>query len=222
MNVLKRTQANLNAYPSNNGFVSACMNTPVPPGPISVPVVEDIDSLCLRSVADGDQRAFASLVERWQSHLINFFYRSTGNRDDAEDLAQETFLDLYRAARRYEARSSFKAFLFTLARRRLIDGYRKKPAAHSSTLTRPRILYKSMPITRITAPRSKKRFIGHSLTCPQISARPFCCSNNRASLMKKLPKLSAAVLVRLKAGFIAPAPISAKLLPNFTNKQLLS
>lgn len=126
MNVHNRTQANLNAYPLNNGFVSACMNTPVPPDPIPVPAVEDIDSLCLRSVADGDQRAFASLVERWQSHLINFFYRSTGNRDDAEDLAQETFLDLYRAAPRYEARSSFKAFLFTLARRRLIDGYRKK------------------------------------------------------------------------------------------------
>ncbi len=108
MNVHNRTQANLNAYPLNNGFVSACMNTPVPPDPIPVPAVEDIDSLCLRSVADGDQRAFASLVERWQSHLINFFYRSTGNRDDAEDLAQETFLDLYRAAPRYEARSSFK------------------------------------------------------------------------------------------------------------------
>ena len=149
MNVLKRTQANLNAYPSNNGFVSACMNTPVPPGPISVPVVEDIDSLCLRSVADGDQRAFASLVERWQSHLINFFYRSTGNRDDAEDLAQETFLDLYRSAPRYQARSSFKAFLFTLARRRLIDGYRKK-ARRPLQYIDPAETYKSMPITRIT------------------------------------------------------------------------
>ncbi len=106
--------------------MSACMNSPSPPSPVAAPAVEDIDSLCLRSVADGDPGAFASLVERWQSHLINFFHRSTGNRDDAEDLAQETFLDLYRSAPRYEARSSFKAFLFTLARRRLIDGYRKK------------------------------------------------------------------------------------------------
>ena len=49
-----------------------------------------------------------------------------GNRADAEDLAQETFLELYRAAGRYQARGSFKAYLFTVARRRLIDSYRKR------------------------------------------------------------------------------------------------
>ena len=90
------------------------------------PLVEDIDSACLRAIAAGDRSAFASLVERWQIQLINFFYRSTHNRADAEDLAQETFLDLYRAAPRYTARGTFSAFIFTLARRRLIDSYRKR------------------------------------------------------------------------------------------------
>ncbi|CAA6677894.1 MULTISPECIES: RNA polymerase sigma factor [unclassified Lentimonas] len=89
------------------------------------PIVEDIDSACLRALAEGDRSAFASLVERWQTRLINFFYRSTHNRADAEDLAQETFLELYRAASRYTARGTFNAFIFTLARRRLIDSYRK-------------------------------------------------------------------------------------------------
>jgi RNA polymerase sigma-70 factor (ECF subfamily) len=88
--------------------------------------IEAIDSLCMRSTAQGDRKAFANLVERWQTRLINFFYRSTGNRADAEDLAQETFVELYRSASRYEARGSFRAFIFTLARRRLIDNYRKK------------------------------------------------------------------------------------------------
>lgn len=87
---------------------------------------EDIDSICMRSIAEGDREAFASLVERWQTRLINFFYRSTNNRADAEDLAQETFIELYRVAPRYEARGTFNAFIFTLARRRLIDSYRKK------------------------------------------------------------------------------------------------
>ena len=88
--------------------------------------IEDIDSLCMRAIADGDRQAFSNLVERWQRRLINFFYRATGNRADAEDLAQETFVELYRGAPRYEARGSFNAFVFTLARRRLIDNYRKK------------------------------------------------------------------------------------------------
>jgi len=88
-------------------------------------VTEDIDSLCLRAIAAGDRDAFSDLVERWQTRLINYFYRSTGNRSDAEDLAQETFIELYRAAPRYQSRGSFSAFIFTLARRRLIDNYRK-------------------------------------------------------------------------------------------------
>lgn len=88
--------------------------------------VEDIDSVCLRALAEGDRAAFAQIVERWQTRLINFFYRSTGNRADAEDLAQETFIELHRAASRYQPQGSFSAFVFTLARRRLIDGYRKK------------------------------------------------------------------------------------------------
>ena len=88
-------------------------------------LVEDIDSAALRALAEGDPAAFAQIVDRWQIRLINFFYRSTGNRADAEDLAQETFIELNRAATRYQARGTFSAFIFTLARRRLIDSYRK-------------------------------------------------------------------------------------------------
>ena len=92
----------------------------------SRPLVKDIDSVCLIALAEGDRSAFAQIVDRWQTRLINFFYRSTGNRADAEDLAQETFIELHRAAGRYKPQGSFNAFIFTLARRRLIDGYRKK------------------------------------------------------------------------------------------------
>jgi RNA polymerase sigma-70 factor (ECF subfamily) len=88
-------------------------------------VVENIDSACMHAAADGDMKAFRSIVDRWQSRLVSFFYRNLGNRGDAEDLSQETFLHLYRALPRYEARNAFSAFLFTLARRRLIDFQRR-------------------------------------------------------------------------------------------------
>ena len=87
---------------------------------------EDVDGLCMQSIAEGDQEAFANIVERWQSRLINFFYKSTHNQADAEDLAQETFLGLYRSAPRYQHRGSFSAYVFTLGRRRLIDSHRKR------------------------------------------------------------------------------------------------
>ena len=86
----------------------------------------DIDSACLRAIAAGDRQALAALVDRWQQPLIHFFYRSTHNRADAEDLAQQTFLELYRSATRYQPQGASRAFIFTLARRRLIDHYRKQ------------------------------------------------------------------------------------------------
>lgn len=101
------------------------------PDPATSPTVssvapEDIDSVCLRALAEGDRTAFADIVDRWQTRLLNFFYRATGNRTDAEDLVQETFVELHRAAARYKAQGNFQAFIFTLARRRLIDSYRKR------------------------------------------------------------------------------------------------
>ena len=93
---------------------------------IPIDEIEDIDSACLRALTEGDRAAFAPIVDRWQTRLINFFYRSTGNRADAEDLAQETFIELNRVAARYQAQGTFSAFIFTLAHRRLIDSYRKK------------------------------------------------------------------------------------------------
>ncbi len=88
--------------------------------------IQDIDSACLEAMTAGDHTLFPGLIERWQTQLINFFYRSTQNRTDAEDLAQETFLELYKSADRYKNKGTFKAFIFTLARRRLIDRYRKQ------------------------------------------------------------------------------------------------
>ena len=120
------TQTTTRAWTTHPSTPAGIMETTAPqtpPAPASI--VEDIDSACLRALAEGDRSSFASLVERWQTRLINFFYRSTHNRADAEDLAQETFLELYRAAPRYTARGTFSAFIFTLARRRLIDSYRK-------------------------------------------------------------------------------------------------
>lgn len=87
---------------------------------------ESIDSHCLVASASGDKQAFSEIVKRWQTRLINYFYRGIGNRSDAEDLAQETFVHLYRAASRYEARNNFNAFLFTVARRRMIDHQRRQ------------------------------------------------------------------------------------------------
>ncbi len=118
---------------------------------------ESADNADMAATATGDTQAFAKIVTRWQAHLINFFYRSVGNRSDAEDLAQETFLNLFRAAPRYEARNTFKAFLFTLARRRMIDHQRK-------SIRRPLDFMDptDWPLQQNQAPQDNRREVEHA------------------------------------------------------------
>ena len=60
------------------------------------------DSGVVAAFLDGEKRAFTELVERYQGRLLNFVYRSTGDRERAEDLVQETFIRLYRHLHRLD------------------------------------------------------------------------------------------------------------------------
>jgi RNA polymerase sigma-70 factor (ECF subfamily) len=76
-------------------------------------------------VKNGRQDAFMQLAEKYQTKLLNFFLRLGAHRDEAEDLAQETFLRLYSYRGTYEPLSRFASFLFVLARHARADMLRK-------------------------------------------------------------------------------------------------
>jgi RNA polymerase sigma-70 factor (ECF subfamily) len=74
---------------------------------------------------DGRESALDELVERWQTPLLNFFHRSLGSHEQSEDLTQMVFIRLYRAAPAYQPKARFSTFLFQIARRLLINEYRR-------------------------------------------------------------------------------------------------
>lgn len=80
---------------------------------------------------EGKESAFDAIVDRWQSALINFFYRSLGSYEQSEDLAQMVFIRLYRAAPKYEPKAKFSTYLFQIARRLLINEYRRSQSKPS-------------------------------------------------------------------------------------------
>ena len=63
----------------------------------------------------GDEGAFSVLVNRHRNSIVNLTYRYLGNRADAEDLAQEVFLKVYRARKRYEPKAKFTTWLYRVA-----------------------------------------------------------------------------------------------------------
>jgi RNA polymerase sigma-70 factor (ECF subfamily) len=74
-------------------------------------LVEDDVDLMLR-VKAGDSEAFNRLMDKYQRTVVNLIFRFTGDAENSEDLAQEVFLRIYRAAPRYEPKAKFFTYLY--------------------------------------------------------------------------------------------------------------
>jgi len=66
-------------------------------------------------VKAGDEQSFALLLHRYRTPLVNFLYRMVRNREQAEDLAQEVFIRVYRARAEYVPSAKFTTWLFRIA-----------------------------------------------------------------------------------------------------------
>ena len=76
----------------------------------------DLDDELMERYRAGDEAAFTLLVRRHQQPLINFIARYISDRDGAEDLAQETFIRIFKAARRYKpGHAHFKTWMYHIA-----------------------------------------------------------------------------------------------------------
>lgn len=73
------------------------------------------DSGVVQAFLDGEQRAFGELVKRYDSRLLNFVYRTVGDRERAQDLVQETFVRVYRHLHRFDQSKKFSTWIYTIA-----------------------------------------------------------------------------------------------------------
>jgi RNA polymerase sigma-70 factor (ECF subfamily) len=73
------------------------------------------DGELMARVREGDRDAFSDLVDRHKDAVVSYLTRLSGDHDHAEDLAQDTFLRLFRAARDYTEQGYLRAYLFRIA-----------------------------------------------------------------------------------------------------------
>ena len=84
------------------------------PAAATQPSAPGDDELMARTAA-GEEAAFRLLVDRWERDVLAFLVHMTGSRDDAEDLAQETFVRVFRQAGSYRAEGRFRSWLLRIA-----------------------------------------------------------------------------------------------------------
>ncbi len=73
------------------------------------------DVQLMLDVKSGDEASFELLLHRYRTPLVNFLYRMVRNREQAEDLAQEVFIRVYRARAEYVPSAKFTTWLFRIA-----------------------------------------------------------------------------------------------------------
>jgi RNA polymerase sigma-70 factor (ECF subfamily) len=98
--------------------------------------LESDERLMLR-FQGGDVRAFEELVRRHRTPVFSFLFRLTGDRGRAEDLCQETFLRVVRAAAAWERRAAFRTWLFSVARNQAVDEARRQVFRRAQPLEDP-------------------------------------------------------------------------------------
>lgn len=93
--------------------------------------LRDPDIRLMLRVRDDEPGAFEALVEQFQHRLVAVLHHLVGNAEEAEDLAQEAFLRVFRARQKYHPRAKFSTWLFTIANNLALNALRsrqRKPA----------------------------------------------------------------------------------------------
>ena len=86
----------------------------------------DLGALYYRRYLDGDESGFEEILRLYHDSLIFFINRLVNNYTTAEDLAADTFMELLVHKRNYAFKSSFKTYLFSIARHKAIDYIRRE------------------------------------------------------------------------------------------------
>jgi len=84
------------------------------------------DAELIEKFRQGQTESFNILVWRWQNRLLNFLYRYLGNRTEAEDICQMTFLKAFQKLKRLQDTQKFSTWLYRIALNQARDFFRRK------------------------------------------------------------------------------------------------
>ncbi|MGY8808753.1 MAG: RNA polymerase sigma factor [Fidelibacterota bacterium] len=92
------------------------------------------DEKLIARFQDGDINAYNELVDRYKDRLLNFVFRYFNNREQAEDVVQETLIKLYTHASYYKNIAKFSTWLYTIAKNNALTELRKNKRKRTDSL----------------------------------------------------------------------------------------
>jgi RNA polymerase sigma-70 factor (ECF subfamily) len=125
-----------------------------------MPLQSDPDAALMLRVKRGDRAAFTELVEKYKQPIMNFIFRSLRDEMEAEDVAQNVFLQVYKSRQRYKRTAKFSTWLFTIARNLCLNEIRRRSRHPAESLDEPHTENEDQPQrqyedTRVILPPEK-------------------------------------------------------------------
>jgi len=108
-------------------------------------VLTDPDAVLMLRVKRGDRAAFTELVEKYQQPVMNFIHRTLRDETEAEDLAQNVFLQVYKSRARYQQTAKFSTWLFTIARNLCLNELRRRSRHPAESLEEMHVEHEDQP-----------------------------------------------------------------------------
>jgi len=106
----------------------------------------DHDAALMLRVKQGDSDAFAQLVEKYKQPVINVVFRTLHDATEAEDIAQNVFVQVYKAADRYKVSAKFSTWLFTIARNLCLNEIRRRSRHPAESMDAPHPEQEDQPL----------------------------------------------------------------------------
>lgn len=105
--------------------------------PVEIPVADRSDEQLLSDHIAGDSAAFEELVSRYRNEMLHFLIRFLGSRAAAEDVFQDTFLQVHLVAESFDSSRRFKPWLYTIAANKARDFHRRQKRRATASLSAP-------------------------------------------------------------------------------------
>lgn len=100
--------------------------------------MEATDEILVERVLVGDDAAASELVRRYSTPLYNFAFRFTGNREEAQEIAQDALLKALKNMNRFDPRYKFSTWVYRITRNQAIDHKRRqRPTAELNEAITP-------------------------------------------------------------------------------------
>jgi RNA polymerase sigma-70 factor (ECF subfamily) len=114
-----------------------------------MPANLDPDAALMLRARQGDGGAFTELVEKYKQPVMNLAYRTLRDLTEAEDLAQNVFVQAWKAAPRYEPTAKFSTWLFTITRNLCLNEIRRRTRHPADSLDQTRDDADDQPLYQI-------------------------------------------------------------------------